>query len=119
MCDYIYDMDKALSAADVVIGRAGAISISEISALGKASILIPSPNVAHNHQYTNAKALADNGAAIMITEDELGAEMLEKTLEDLLGDKEKLATIEKNSKKIGVTDASKKIYELARSIIAQ
>lgn len=117
VCDYIYDMDKALSAADVVIGRAGAISISEITALGKASILIPSPNVAHNHQYTNAKALVDNGAAIMITEDELGADTLGKTLRDLLDDKEKIATLEKNAKKIGVTDASKKIYDLARGAI--
>ena len=113
VCDYIYDMDKALAAADVVIGRAGAISISEITALGKASILIPSPNVAHNHQYTNAKALADKGAAIMITEDKLDGDMLCKTVEKLIADKEKLTSLCENAKKIGVTDASKKIYALA------
>ena len=117
VCDYIYDMDKALAAADVVIGRAGAISISEITALGKASILIPSPNVAHNHQYTNAKALADKGAAIMITEDELGADTLSKTLGVLLNDKDRIATLQQNTKKIGTKDASKKIYELACSVV--
>lgn len=117
VCDYIYNMDMALAAADVVIGRAGAISISEITALGKASILIPSPNVAHNHQYTNAKALCDKGAAEMITEDVLTPKLLGDKVNELLGDTEKLKTIGKNAKKLGVTDASQKIYALALRLL--
>ncbi len=113
VCDYIYDMDKALAAADIVISRAGAISISEITALGKASILIPSPNVAHNHQYTNAKALSDNGAAVVITEDNLSSDVLGNMIEELLSDRARLDTIASNAKKLGVCDASQKIYALA------
>lgn len=113
VCDYIYDMDMALAAANVVIGRAGAISISEITALGKASILIPSPNVAHNHQYTNAKALEENGAAVVLCEDKLSPSALKGKIDNLLSDKQRLREIEQNAKKIGVCDASQKIYDLA------
>ena len=67
-----------MAAADVVIGRAGAISISEITALGKASVLIPSPNVVHNHQYTNAKLLEEQGAAAVVTEDSLSGRRCKK-----------------------------------------
>ncbi len=119
VCDYIYNMDMALAAADVVIGRAGAISISEITALGKASILIPSPNVAHNHQYTNAKALCDKNAACMITEDVLTPKTLGDKVSELLNDRRKLEEIEKNAKKFGVTDASQKIYELALKLLRE
>ena len=64
--EYISDMDVCMPAADVVICRAGASSLSELQALGKASILIPSPNVAENHQYHNAMALVNKGAALII-----------------------------------------------------
>lgn len=114
--DYIYDMDKAMAAADIVIGRAGAISISEITVLGKASILIPSPNVAHNHQFINAKALADKNAARVITEDKLSADTLKEEIDLLLSDREMLINMENNAKTFGVTDASEKIYSLAKKI---
>ncbi len=117
VCDYIYNMDEAMAAADIVIGRAGAISISEITALGKASILIPSPNVAHNHQFTNAKALSDKNAARVITEDILSADKLYETVNEMLSDKESLLEIGKNAREFGVTDASEKIYALAQKLI--
>lgn len=66
--EYIDDMDVCLAASDLVIGRAGASSLSEIEAVGRASILIPSPNVAENHQYHNAMALVENDAARVIEE---------------------------------------------------
>ncbi|MBA2042435.1 UDP-N-acetylglucosamine--N-acetylmuramyl-(pentapeptide) pyrophosphoryl-undecaprenol N-acetylglucosamine transferase, partial [Escherichia coli] len=61
--EYISDMDRCMSAADLVICRAGASSLSELQALGKASILVPSPNVSENHQFHNAMALVNKGAA--------------------------------------------------------
>ena len=114
---YIYDMDMAMAAADVEIGRAGAISISEITALGKASVLIPSPNVVHNHQYTNAKLLEEQGAAAVVTEDSLSGRALQEKVEAMLDSKDTLARYGENAKKLGVTDASQKIYELACSLV--
>ena len=65
---YIHNMDEVLSASDLVICRSGAITVSELSALGKPAILVPSPNVTNNHQEYNARALSDSGAAITILE---------------------------------------------------
>ena len=69
--DYIENMDLYLLACDVVISRAGALSVAETTVCGKAAILIPSPNVTGNHQYYNAKAVADRGGAILIEEKDL------------------------------------------------
>lgn len=66
--EYIDDMYRCMAAADVVICRSGASSLSEVEAMGKASILIPSPNVAENHQYHNAMALVSKDAAVLIEE---------------------------------------------------
>ena len=74
--EYIDNMEICLPACDLVISRAGASSISEIQALSKPSILIPSPNVAENHQYHNAMSLAENGGAILIEEKDLKGELL-------------------------------------------
>ncbi len=73
---YIDDMARCISAADIVIGRAGALSVAEICTVGRASILIPSPNVTGNHQFFNAKAVADKGGALLIEEKNLTAEKL-------------------------------------------
>ena len=69
--DYIDNMDLQLLACDVVISRAGALSVAETTVCGKAAILIPSPNVTGNHQYYNAKAVADRGGALLIEEKDL------------------------------------------------
>ena len=74
--EYINDMDLCMAAADLVISRAGAITLSEIEAQGKASILIPSPNVAENHQFHNAMTLKNRGAAVVIEEKELTGDRL-------------------------------------------
>ncbi|MBR5251885.1 MAG: undecaprenyldiphospho-muramoylpentapeptide beta-N-acetylglucosaminyltransferase [Oscillospiraceae bacterium] len=76
--EYLYDIAKYMAAADVIICRCGALTIAELSCMGKASILIPSPNVAENHQYHNGKVLEDLGAAILIEEKNLN----EKTITD-------------------------------------
>lgn len=87
--EYIYDMPSYMAAADVVICRAGAMTISELSMMEKASIIIPSPNVVDDHQYKNAKVLADAGAACLLREEGLDAASLWKVLESLLYDEKK------------------------------
>ncbi|MBQ3553598.1 MAG: undecaprenyldiphospho-muramoylpentapeptide beta-N-acetylglucosaminyltransferase [Clostridia bacterium] len=106
---YIYNMEEVLPAADVVIARAGALTIGELTALGRPSILIPSPNVAHDHQTYNAKSLASAGAAVLIPESELSAEKLKKEIDGLLSDEQKREEMSKNAKKLGITDGAKRI----------
>lgn len=116
--EYIDDMDTCLSAADLVIGRAGASSLSEIEATGKASVLIPSPNVAENHQYHNAMALVRNNAARMIEEKDLTVDALLSVIDELKNNRELLKTIGQNARKMAVMDSAKvicdKILELAK-----
>ncbi len=113
---YIYNMNEAMAAADIVIARAGAITIAELMALGKPSILIPSPNVAYNHQETNARQLEQNGAALVLTEDELSAKSLQEKIDLLISDKEQLYTIGENAKKMGMPDATKRICAILNEI---
>ncbi|MDR1629576.1 MAG: undecaprenyldiphospho-muramoylpentapeptide beta-N-acetylglucosaminyltransferase [Oscillospiraceae bacterium] len=109
--EYIYDMPRCLAAADIIINRAGASTLTEIEAQGIASILIPSPNVTENHQYHNAMDLVRHDAAIMIEEKDLTPEFLAATVKDLLADKEKRERIGANAKKMLVPDAQKKIAD--------
>lgn len=114
---YIYDMDQAIADADVVIARAGAITVSEICAAGKASILIPSPNVTHNHQEYNARALEKKGAAKVICERELSPRYLKETLLELLMDREALQTMSQNAKSMGIVGAAHQIYEIGMQLV--
>lgn len=114
--EYINDMARCMSAADIVICRAGASSLSEIEALGKASILIPSPNVAENHQYHNAMALVEKDAAVLIEEKNLNAESLSKAFSSLANDEEKIKTLSENAKKLAITDAKEKIADIIVSL---
>lgn len=109
---YIHNMAEVLSAADLVVARAGAITISEINALGKPSILIPSPNVTHNHQEYNARALETAGAAIVFTEDELKEGVLSRAIGELINDNESLGRMSKNSENIGIKNGTQKIYNI-------
>ena len=81
--EYIGDMARCLAASDLVISRSGAITVSELAAAGRASILIPSPNVAENHQYYNALELANAGAAVLIEEKDLTSQKLIETVDRL------------------------------------
>lgn len=110
--EYIYDMDICLAAADLVINRAGAITISELSVQGKPSILIPSPYVAENHQFYNAKTLSDNNAAVLIEEKDLNGKVLIETVNSLINDKEKLMEMSKNAQNVAVFDSNERIYKV-------
>ncbi len=88
--EYIQDMPRLLAAADLVISRAGALTLAELEAMGRAAILIPSPNVAENHQYYNALELQKVGAGIVVEEKDLTGEKLISIVEELLRQPQKL-----------------------------
>ena len=106
---YIDDMPDCLAGADLVICRAGAISISELQAVGRASILIPSPNVAGNHQYYNAKLLAQRGAAVLIEEKDLAGPKLIEVIKRLVGNPGELSSIGQAAAGMAITDAGARI----------
>ena len=114
--EYIDNMDICLPACDIVISRAGASSISEIAILGKPSILIPSPNVAENHQFHNAMTLAENDGAILIEEKNLDGEILAKNIQDLKNNRQKLDTISQNALKNAKTNALSEICKIVMSL---
>lgn len=109
---YIDNMPECLAAADLVISRAGAMTLSEIEAKGKASILIPSPNVAENHQYHNAMALVRRGAGEIIEEKDLSGEALWRKAEKILSDPQRLKSLGENAGKMEILDANKRIYDV-------
>ena len=103
--EYIHDMPECLAAADLVIARAGAMTLAELTAVGRASVLIPSPNVAENHQYHNAMVLANHQAAVVIEEKDLTGEKLVAVVKDMTADPQKLREIGLAAKALGVPDA--------------
>ena len=107
---FIDRMDYAYALADVVIARAGAITISELSLVGKPSILIPSPYVAEDHQTHNAKALETQGAAVLITDKEAPAKAVQAAL-DLLDDSHALTMLEHNIRMLGKPFAAEEIAD--------
>ena len=114
---YIYNMEEIFFAADVVVGRAGAITVSEITALGKAAVLIPSPYVAHNHQEYNARYLEKNGAAKVVLENEVSGKRIAEEIGDILKNQETLEKMQSSSRKIGIADACETIYNCVKEII--
>ncbi len=108
---YIENMNDYLNACDVVISRAGALTISEITACGKASILIPSPNVTGNHQYFNAKVIADKGGAILMEEKNLTADGLVDAVLKVKNNPRYLNRMSEASAAMGCIDGADIIYE--------
>lgn len=107
--EYINDMPRCLAAADIVICRCGAMTLAELKAAGRASVLIPSPNVAENHQYHNAMVLANHKAGVVIEEKDLTGELLCKTVKKLTDSPEKLKELSENAKALAITDANERI----------
>ncbi len=116
---YIYNMKEMFAMADLVVSRAGAITVSEINALGKAAVLVPSPYVAHNHQEYNARYLEKNGAAKVLLESELSGQSLRKAIETAVADPAGLEKMRQCSKKIGIADGGETIYKEIKRIIGK
>ena len=112
----INDMDLCMAAADLVICRAGAITLGELQACGKPSILIPSPYVAENHQFHNAMTLKRVGAAEIIEEKDLTGESLIKTVSNLIEDNDKLESMRKAARESAIIDANERIYQNLMSL---
>lgn len=110
--EYIKDMNVCMAAADLVICRAGAITLSELLACGKPAILIPSPYVAENHQYHNALTLKHIGAAEIIEEKDLTTEKLIDVVDKLIENKSKLSAMSNAAKNGAIIDANERIYEI-------
>ena len=115
--EYIHDMPQCIAAADLVICRAGAISLSELEAAGRASILIPSPNVAENHQYHNAMVLANKSAAIVIEEKELTGQRLCRVVQELAEDPQELRNLSRNAGAMAIVDAAQRISREIYSLL--
>ena len=107
---FIDRMDLVYAAADVVISRSGASSVSELCIVGKPTIFIPSPNVAEDHQTKNAKAISDKNGAILIKESELETQF-ETVFSDLISDESKQAELSQNIKKLALPNATKQIAD--------
>ena len=104
-CDFISRMDLAFAAADIVVSRAGAGTISELCAVGKATIFVPSPNVTEDHQTHNAMALVDLDAASLVCDDRAASDLL-PAIEELLGDRKRITELEKNILRLARPDAA-------------
>ena len=116
MQEYIYNMPTVMAAADIVISRAGASSCNEIAASGTPCILIPSPNVTDNHQEKNARALSDQGAAILVLEKDCTAQALMTQISELLSSPEKVKKMEQALLKICVPDSAERLCEIAYNL---
>lgn len=110
LLEYLDPMSLYLSAADVVISRAGALTVAEIAACGKAAILIPSPNVTGNHQFFNAKVLADRGGAILLEESSLKGEKLTEEVLRLKKDGSLIGQMEEGSLSAASSHGARRIY---------
>lgn len=116
MLDFISRMDLAYNVADLFISRAGALSLSELCLVGKPSILVPSPNVAEDHQTKNAMALVEAGAALMVKDAEAEQDLITQALK-LMTEQEKLKELGKNALKLAKPEATKTIVHEALKLI--
>jgi UDP-N-acetylglucosamine--N-acetylmuramyl-(pentapeptide) pyrophosphoryl-undecaprenol N-acetylglucosamine transferase len=109
---FIHNMPEVLAGIDLVVSRAGATTLAEITSLGIPSILIPSPYVTNNHQEKNARSLSDNGAAVLLLEKDLNNKSLVHHIDRILMNADNLKEMKMKSKKMGVPDSAKRLYKL-------
>ncbi len=117
LTDYIYDMPVRMAAADLVISRAGAMSLSELALMGKAAILIPSPYVAEQHQLKNAMALVEKNAAVCVEEHTLPDGTLTAAVRRLLDDPARRADMETSIRAFACPDANEQIYRAISALL--
>ena len=114
---FIDNLSGLMKDVDLIVSRAGASSIAEITALGLPSILIPSPYVANNHQYYNALTIKDNKAGELIEEKDLNAELLKKQINKILSDKDKYKQYKENALKLSNPDSGDIIYNAIKDLL--
>ena len=114
---YIYDMAVVMAAADLVISRAGASTLSEVTALGMPTILVPSPYVVANHQEKNARLLESHGGAVVLTEEQATGEALYESVKDILQNPEKRRSMAKAMAELGIPDATERIYNTLMALL--
>ena len=119
LADYIYDMPLQMAAADVIISRAGAMTVSELALMRKCAVLSPSPYVADNHQYLNAKALADKGAAMLANEADLSGTMLSGIVDSILADRKTVEKMQNAISAFAKPDANQRIWKEIQALIAK
>lgn len=115
--EYIYDMARVCRAADLVICRAGASTISELTALGIPALMVPSPYVTNNHQEKNARALEESGGAVVLLERECSGQALFQAASGILRDEERRAEMERSMLSLGIRDAGERIWQTVLEII--
>ena len=116
LSEYLFGMSKYMAAADIVICRAGALTLSELAIVKKASVLIPSPYVTENHQYKNAAVLEKENAAVVIEEKDLTAELLTEKVEELLDDPFKITNMAQNIGRFATPDTLDKMYKIIMNV---
>lgn len=114
---YIYNMEELMNVVDVAVTRSGAMTITEISNLGKPAILVPLPNVSHDHQLYNAKVLEKVDAAKIILNENLNGDILNETIEKIILDKEHMKKMGQNALKVSTTNVEDKIYSEIKKIV--
>ena len=117
--EYIYDMPLVMAAADLVMCRAGASTLAELTAMGKPGVLIPSPNVTNNHQEKNARVLADAGAAKLLLEPDFTADSLLGLVSELLHHPEQLDVMSEKMRALSVPDATGRIAGIVLDLAAR
>lgn len=114
---YIYNMEEIMNVSDIIVARSGAMTITEISNLGKPSILVPLPNVSQNHQLYNAKVLENVGAAEIILNDELKKDNLNTEIEKIIKDKELMKTMGEKAYTKSVQNVQENIYKEIKKLV--
>ena len=114
--EYIHDMATVMAAADLVLCRGGASTVSELTALGKPAIMVPSPYVTNNHQEKNCRILERHGGAVVMLEPELSGEALYEAARDILCDEEKRAAMSRGMAELGIIDATERLYATVMEI---
>ena len=114
---YMDDLICLLKNSDLIVSRAGASTIAEITAIGLPAILVPSPYVTNNHQYKNAKELEDAGACVIVTEDDFSKDKIILEIDKLFDNKDNYDKMIKSSKALGIADSATRIYEEAKKLI--
>lgn len=115
--EYIYNMHDYIIASDIVVSRSGAITCAELTAVGRPAVLIPSPNVANNHQEFNAKAIADGGGAVMVKEDENTIINVLYEVKKLVKDEKRRSIMQDKSYQMGIRNSANIIYQTIRELL--